>query len=96
MNQLYNQVSGHIVGYIGFLTNNMANYLIAVLGYTISLGSPLLIFPSSCRFSMKDLLSRIVFGKLAGDKGSVSTSSAMTAGGGGDGDGGPDAAATAA
>ena len=31
MNQLYNQVSGHIVGYIGFLTNNMANYLIAVL-----------------------------------------------------------------
>ena len=27
MNQLYNQVSGHIVGYIGFITNNMANYL---------------------------------------------------------------------
>ena len=30
MNQLYNQVSGHIVGYIGFITNNMANYLNAV------------------------------------------------------------------
>ena len=30
MNQLYNQVSGHIVGYIGFLTNFMPNYLIAV------------------------------------------------------------------
>ena len=30
MNQLYNQVSRHIVGYIGFITNYMANYLIAV------------------------------------------------------------------
>ena len=33
MNQLYNQVSGHIVGYIGFITNDMANYLIAVISY---------------------------------------------------------------
>ena len=33
MNQLYNQVSGHIVGYIGFITNNMANYLNAVYVY---------------------------------------------------------------
>jgi len=31
MNQLYNQVSGHIDGYIGFITKYMANYLIAVL-----------------------------------------------------------------
>jgi len=30
MNQLYNQVSGHTVGYIGFITNYMANYLNAV------------------------------------------------------------------
>ena len=30
MNKLYNQVSGNIVGYIGFITNNMANYLIAM------------------------------------------------------------------
>ena len=35
MNQLYNQVSGHTVGYIGFITNNMANYLNAVMAIKI-------------------------------------------------------------
>jgi len=35
MNQLYNQVSGHTVGYIGFITNYMANYLNEVKSATI-------------------------------------------------------------
>ena len=34
INQLYNQVSGHIVGYIGFLTKTMPNYVIAVKSNT--------------------------------------------------------------
>ena len=42
MNQLYNQVSGHTVGYIGFITNYMANYLNAVAhALTVSWGQAL-------------------------------------------------------
>ena len=39
MNQLYNQVSGHIVGYIGFITNYTPNYLIVVIVWIMCTGN---------------------------------------------------------